>query len=115
MALPPPGHPNHDPACPHPTAETAAQMDFTPQKAMVDWLHPAQLARTGLKAAIASTFGSYADKRELQAAMVDVDDVDDKYDLDPNGELWFDYTADLGDGFDATYSVARAMCMTHGE
>jgi Calcineurin-like phosphoesterase len=101
----------HPAECPHPTAETVAQLEFVRQKKMVDWLHPVQLARTGLKSAIASTFGSYADKRELQAAMAHVAGADDTYDFDANGELWFDYTADLGDGFDATYSVARMLCM----
>jgi hypothetical protein len=98
----------HPPGCPHPTSASPAQIEFVPQRAMVDWLHPAQLARTGLKAAIASTFGSYADKRELQAALAHVEGADDRYEL-TDGELWFDYTADLGDGFDATYSIARLL------
>jgi hypothetical protein len=25
---------------------------------------------------------------------------------DEDGEMWFDYVADLGDGFDATYAIA---------
>lgn len=98
----------HPRDCPHPTSDAPAQIEFVPKRRMVDWLHPAQLARTGLKAAIASTFGSYADKRELQAALAHVEGADDKYELE-NGELWFDYTADLGDGFDATYSIARLL------
>lgn len=98
----------HPRDCPHPTAETPAQIDFVRQKAMIDWLHPAQLARTGLKSIVASTFGSYADKRELQAALSHLEGADDKYEL-TDGELWFDYTADLGDGFDPTYAVARLL------
>ena len=98
----------HSPDCPHPTDDSLEQIGFVPQRRMVDWLHPAQLARTGLKAAIAATFGSYADKRELQAALAHVEGADDSYEL-KDGELWFDYTADLGDGFDATYSIARLL------
>ena len=86
---------------------------------MVDWLHPLQLIGTGLKQITAKTFGAYADKREMQAAMVippdpampfDVDfdyTVDD--DRQPVGELWFDYIADLGDGFDSTYTMASLL------
>jgi hypothetical protein len=98
----------HPRDCPHPANDSPAQIEFVPQRQMVDWLHPAQLGRTGLKAAIASTFGSYADKRELQAALAHVEGADDAYELE-NGELWFDYAADLGDGFDATYSIARLL------
>ncbi len=96
---------SHD--CPHPTAGTLEQIEFV-RKPMTDWLAPGQLARTGVKAGVASAFGAYADKRELQAALSTSEGVDDAYELE-NGELWFDYVADLGDGFDATYSVARLL------
>ncbi len=77
---------------------------------MVDWLAPGELARAALKAAVSSTFGTYADKRELQAAL-------DRHDAPPfedfagthPGGLWLDFVADTGDGFDATYAVASAL------
>jgi Calcineurin-like phosphoesterase len=99
---------NHSRDCPHPTSESLANVEFD-RKPMVDWLAPGQLARTGLKAAVAATFGSYADKRELQAAMSDVHGVDDEFDFRDGQPLWFDYTADLGDGFNPTYSIARLL------
>ena len=43
---------------------------------MVRWFDPLQLIQTGIRKAISETFGDYADKRELQAALdlkVDVD------------------------------------------
>lgn len=98
---------DHTHDCPHPTAETLEQIEFVRQP-MTDWLAPGQLARTGVKAGVAAAFGAYADKRELQAALSTADGVDDTYELQ-DGELWFDYVADLGDGFDATYSMARLL------
>jgi hypothetical protein len=79
---------------------------------MVDWLHPRQLAATGIKAALGALFGAYADKREVQAALQPVQGGSSPFDADYSAEgpgdtgFWFDYTADTGDGFDATYSLA---------
>src|SRR5436305_5142733 len=77
------------------------------QRPMVDWMAPGQLAQTGIKAVVSDVFGSYADKRDVMAA------------LDPSPklgatfaaaeELWIDYVADLGDGFDSTYTMARLL------
>src|SRR4051794_34011311 len=80
---------------------------FTAQK-MVDWLAPAQLASTGVKAALSGVFGEYADKRELQAALhpwsITASTFDADYSTESGGDFWFDFVADLGDGFDATYT-----------
>ena len=54
---------------------------------------------------LSSVFASYADKREVQEALQPTP-------LDgaaAEGELWLDFVADLGDGFDATYTVARLL------
>ncbi len=71
---------------------------------MVDWFNPLQLAHTGLQVAVSSLFGSYADKRELMAYA-----EPPFYDYSHQEALWFDYTADLGDGFDSTYAVASLL------
>lgn len=105
----------HPPGCPHPTAETPAQIEFVREKRMVDWLRPSELVRAAVKAAVAATFGSYADKRELQAAMAPLAGVDDTFAPDEQGNVWFDYVADLGDGFDATYAVARLVAADLGD
>lgn len=90
---------------------------------MVDWLSPSQLAATGLKAAVSATFGAYADQREVQAALAPISadlDYDGDYAAEespageraePAGEddFWFDFAADLGDGFDPTYAVAYLL------
>ncbi|BCY11337.1 metallophosphoesterase [Actinoplanes sp. L3-i22] len=90
---------------PHrPRDMTPAQLGFTPAKP-VAWLSPVQLAGTGLRVALASIQGSYLDKRELQGAFPD--EVDRE--VGPDGDCWIDFVADLGDGFDATYSVAYLL------
>ncbi|QSB14305.1 metallophosphoesterase [Natronosporangium hydrolyticum] len=80
------------------------QLGFTPQP-QVPWLSPALLLRTGLRTGLAMVFGAYLDKRELQGALPS------RSYRQPgdNGELWLDYVADTGDGFDATYSVAYLL------
>jgi hypothetical protein len=81
------------------------ELGFTPQRP-VAWLAPLQLIATGLRTLGAIFFGAYLDKRELQIAF-DGDWFD--HSATEDGELWFDYVADLGDGFHPTYSVAYLL------
>ena len=76
------------------------ELGFTRQKP-VPWLSPVQLAGTAVRVVGAELFGANLDKRELQAAL-----PAEVFDHSDGGELWFDYVADLGDGFDSTYSIA---------
>ncbi|SCL24516.1 metallophosphoesterase [Micromonospora inyonensis] len=75
--------------------------------AAVRWLRPHELTRTGTRALLASIFGQYADKREAQQGAA-FDQPVFRHDQG-TGDFWFDYVADLGDGFDATYSVASLI------
>ncbi len=77
------------------------------RRPMVDWLAPGQLAQTGIKAVISDIFGSYADKRDVMAALDPGPRLDDLYARED--ELWLDFVADLGDGFDSTYTMARLL------
>lgn len=95
--------------CPHPSDDTFAEIEFTPQKKMVDWLGPLQLADTGFKAVVAATFGSYADKREVEVAVSPFDGVEYLDLSNTQNEVWFDYIADLGDGFNPSYAMAYLM------
>jgi hypothetical protein len=88
-----------------PRSEKKEDLGFE-RRPMVDWLSPGQLARTGLKAAISAVFGAYADKREVMAALNQDPDL---HDYSDRQEIWIDYVADLGDGFDATYSIASLL------
>ena len=100
--------PNGHKWCPHPQTDGLDEIEFTPEPDMVDWLGPAQLADTGLKAVIAATFGNYADKREVEVAVSPYDPHQPPpfIDYSTKPDLTFDYVADLGDGFNPTYAMA---------
>ncbi|MET7398475.1 metallophosphoesterase [Dactylosporangium sp. NPDC005572] len=97
-----------------PTGLDPDQMGFTPRRA-VPWLSPVLLSGTAVRVVLADLFGAYLDKRELQDALPSrilresagfSGDADGGDDWPDGGELWVDYIADTGDGFNATYSVA---------
>ena len=90
-------------ARPRPTDMSEEELGFRPQTA-VRWLAPRVLITTGAQALVAEVFGSFADKRELQAGLPSTVHRHGSAD-----ELWLDFVADLGDGFDATYSVASLL------
>ena len=87
--------------------KTQKSNDYTMPK-MVGWFNVKQLARTGIQSAISDIFGNYADKRESQKVQdkpfYDLSKIDDK-----DGDFWFDYIADLGDGFNSTYTIAHLL------
>ncbi|MGW5425312.1 hypothetical protein [Streptomyces sp. NPDC003943] len=85
----------------------ADELGFTPQD-QVRWLAPGELARTAVKVVLADVFAGYADKREFQKVL-EADLLAAPLGRPDARELWIDYVADLGDGFDATASVAFAV------
>jgi hypothetical protein len=85
--------------------EHARTLGFTPQD-QVRWLAPAELLRTAVKVVLSSLFADYLDRREVQAALPATTLT---LAPDADGGLWFDHVADLGDGFDPTYTVARLI------
>lgn len=87
-----------------PVSMDPQELGFTPQRP-VGWLAPLLLLYTGLRTLLAILFGAYLDKRELQNAL----SGDFFRQPGVDGELWLDYVADLGDGFNATYSVAYLL------
>lgn len=91
-------------ACPRrPKVDTAEELGFL-RRPMVRWLDPHQLVGTAARVVLSGVFGAYADSRELQAlAPAEV------FDRSTGSELWFDYVADLGDGWNSTYTVARTL------
>ncbi|HWB44349.1 MAG TPA: hypothetical protein VG900_02840 [Hyphomicrobiaceae bacterium] len=92
---------------------------------MVSWYDPRLLARIGIRTIISSVFGQYADQRLIQAVTDPCDDKElcNRYDYsdlnaqdrqnrvatDESGAVWIDYIADVGDGFDSTYTMAYLM------
>jgi len=80
------------------------------KQSMVDWLSPTELGRAGVKALLAGVFGTYSDRREIQTALAPTDPHHPFDACYPDREeLWLDYTADVGDGFNSTYAVAWAL------
>lgn len=84
------------------------------QHPTVNWMNPFQLIDTGLRAVLGGLFGAYADRREVQAALGANDMLEDDIYLDYRSadELWVDYIADTGDGWNATYSLAWLLAQT---
>ena len=72
---------------------------------MVGWYDPGQLAVTGLQTVLSSMFAQRADYRLIEA----LQPPPDPESYVEHDELWIDYVADVGDGFNSTYAVACAL------
>ncbi|MDQ4132027.1 MAG: hypothetical protein M3179_02220, partial [Actinomycetota bacterium] len=77
-----------------------SELGFT-RRPMVRWFDPHQLVDTVSRVVASGLWNSYADSRELQALT-----PSEVYDRSDGPELWIDYVADLGDGWNSTYTVA---------
>jgi hypothetical protein len=76
------------------------------------WLAPARLLTTAKGVVMARVFADFADKRELMASV-----PREYYTIMPPDErqpVRVDYVSDTGDGFDATFAVARIVADTPG-
>src|SRR5262245_31008554 len=93
---------------------------------MVSWYDPRLLARVGIRTLVSSVFGQYADQRLMQAVTDTAEDRElvGRYDYcgeegttdpqkcltpDAAGAYWIDYVADVGDGFEPTYTLAYLL------
>jgi hypothetical protein len=90
------------------------------QLPMVGWYDPRQLIRTGIQVAISTIFGRHSDRRLVEALAAGRpeiydytyhyrDDGQELCEMDesrPRDEIWIDYVADLGEGWNSTYGVA---------
>ena len=83
-----------------------ARKFFRPERP-VSWLNPLQLAGTGVQVFLSERFGAYLDKRELQGIFPQPTFAHSTG--GGGGGVWFDFVADTGDGFNATYAVARLV------
>jgi hypothetical protein len=103
---------------------TGSNQNGLAKAAMVGWYDPRQLIRTGIDVAVSTIFGRNSDFRLLEALRNPItrefydhsvecdiikqdatDAVVEKTDR-PRSEIWIDYIADVGDGWDSSYSVA---------
>jgi hypothetical protein len=79
-------------------------------KRMVGWYDPPQLLRTGALVLVSQQFAIHADNREIQAlATPDHTPFDYAANLPQGEDLWIDYVADCGDGWNSTYAVASEL------
>src|SRR5215210_2226140 len=92
------------PSRPRRRPKTLSDLPF-PRHRAVRWLNPGMLLETAKFVLLSSVFGTYADKREVQASAVTPPFLDHS----AGTEMWVDYVSDIGDGFDATYSVAYLL------
>lgn len=74
------------------------------KRPMVGWYDPAQLIRTAGSVMVSSVFGRHADFRLLEALATKSESH--IFDYSGDGVFWFDYTADIGDGWNSTYAIA---------
>jgi hypothetical protein len=82
-----------------------------PQK-MVAWYSPPRLVSTGIRVAISTVFGEFADRREIQSIGRQHETALDRglrLFQAPDRPFWFDYVADCGDGWNSTYAIARLL------
>jgi hypothetical protein len=82
---------------------------------MTGWYDPIPLLQTGIRVLISTVFGEFADRREIIAVANSIapQPFDRSFDYstkaDKNGDFWFDFLADTGDGWDSTFAMARLV------
>lgn len=81
---------------------------------MVRWYSPLALLGIGLRHTAALVVGGIADNRENQdqgdpVGSGKLSGIFDYRTGNTSKDFWFDYTADVGDGFDPAYAVARSL------
>src|SRR5262245_41895761 len=86
---------------------------------MVHWFSPMVLLKTLEKVLPSTLFARYADRRLVHAALDTLDETTliEKCCGGEKGicwaknksQIWVDYVADLGDGFDSTYAIAYSI------
>jgi len=76
-----------------------------PKRDMTHWYDPGQLLSTGVQVFTSAALGQRADYRRSESVWQGVFDRADEATASP-GEIWFDYMADTGDGWDSTHAMA---------
>ncbi|MBD9604042.1 hypothetical protein ACVK1X_003987 [Pseudomonas sp. PvR086] len=90
------------------SSTTNSRIELYTQESMVNWLGPFQLLRTGMQSAAATTMGAFADPRDV-LAMLNPRGSNPPIQVAADGDVWIDYLADTGDGWDSTYSMALCV------
>lgn len=82
------------------------KVEETRRRGMVDWYSPLQLIDTGIRTLVSVSLGNRIDSRLFNAA---ADPEASCFDFSDREELWFDYAADTGDGWNPTFSLAYLL------
>ncbi len=102
----------HQPRPKRPSSFDVAETQFA-RKAAIRWHSPKTLARAGSHALMFKIVGGFSDQRDTQrflsSAIVEVQRPCSGPGGQPSDEIWFDYFADSGDGFDACATVAYLL------
>jgi hypothetical protein len=102
--------------------------DYRTYPRMVRWFNPILLIKLLNNVVTSAMFGQYADRRLIIAALDTVPPEKhleratafvNEFSTEGMGPVWFDFVADLGDGFDSTFAVAcllaRKECEVEGK
>jgi hypothetical protein len=82
---------------------------------MTGWYNPLVLVRTGIRVAVSTVFGEFADRREAIAASnaIAAQPIDPSFDYSNavahGAEFWLDFLADTGDGWEPTFAMAQLV------
>jgi hypothetical protein len=87
-----------------------SRQDGPRRRSMVGWYDPRVLAHSAYQLALANIFGRHSDTRLIEAlASQPQTEFDYSATAQAGEDFWLDYTADIGDGWNATYAVADAI------
>jgi hypothetical protein len=75
------------------------------QHRMTNWYAPGQLLDTGVQVLVSEVIGTRSDFRITES----FGPQQQIYDFSEHAEIWFDYVADLGDGWNSTYTIASLL------
>lgn len=84
--------------------EVGVEADGRVKRPMVGWYDPAQLIQTAASVIVSTLFGRHADFRLMEALAAKSEPH--IFEQSEAGAFWFDYTADVGDGWNSSYAVA---------
>ncbi|HZR32170.1 MAG TPA: hypothetical protein VFA76_10020 [Terriglobales bacterium] len=76
-----------------------------PRRKMVRWYDPVQLLHTGVEVIVSAVLGTRSDYRVMES----FSGPQDVFDYSGEREIWIDYVADLGDGWNSTHTIATLL------
>ena len=78
-------------------------------KPQVGWWDPGQLISTGAQVMAQDLVGTRFDARREEALFADHAEPVIEYPARDQGDFWFDYMADTGDGWETTFHMAQLV------